>query len=257
MEPKATRLVAIGASNLSLGLSTAIDLLRAHHGTDVEVFVAAGYGRSYGASSDIPFRRLPSILESELWSGLSLAGEGPLRALVTDVGNDILYGHGEDVIVAWVREAVERLLDRTDDITLTGLPLASIERLSSPEFLFFRTLFFAGCRLSRENVVAAARIIDERLRRLATDRKIRFVEPDASWYSLDPIHVRPRCWRAAWSSYLGLPASSEGGAAPLSPVQWTRIQTIPPAKRWLFGLEQRRPQSQGVALPRGGVLRLY
>ena len=69
-------------------------------------------------------RTLPGILESGIWRHLSTVPPSPTRALVTDVGNDILYGFGAEQTLAWVREAVDRLQSTTRDIVLTDLPMA-------------------------------------------------------------------------------------------------------------------------------------
>ena len=68
-------------------------------------------------------RTLPGILESGLWRQLESFAAAPTRALVTDVGNDILYGFSAEQTLAWVAEAVERLQKFTKDIVLTDLPL--------------------------------------------------------------------------------------------------------------------------------------
>jgi hypothetical protein len=60
--------------------------------------------------------------------------------LVTDVGNDILYGFSAEQTLAWVAEALDRLSRVTQDIVLTDLPLASIRRLSNLKFLAFRSI---------------------------------------------------------------------------------------------------------------------
>lgn len=255
MDPGGTRVVALGASNLTLGLHSAIATARASFGPDVEFLAALGYGRSFGADSVVAIRRLPGVLASGLWRDLDALPKAPTRALITDVGNDILYGFGAERILAWVAEAADRLLVHTSDLTLTTLPLASIERLSPAAFLFFRTLFFPPCRLSRDAVVGVAHEVDAGLREIAAARGIRLVQPDPAWYALDPIHLRPRVWRSAWRTLL---ADHDGArdAGAFSPAEWARLHLLPPDRRWLAGIERHHPQT-GRRLSRGGILRLY
>ena len=87
-------MVALGASNLTRGLQTVVSTARTAWGPDVQVVAALGHGRSYGATSAFLVRRLPGILRSGLWAELESAPAVPTKALVTDVGNDILYGFG-------------------------------------------------------------------------------------------------------------------------------------------------------------------
>ena len=133
----------------------------------MEILAALGLGRSYGMESRVLARTLPGILDSGLWTALAERPPLPTRALVTDVGNDILYGASPDRILEWVAEALERLRRVTDDVVVTGLPLDSIRRLSPAKFLAFRTFLFHRCRLTFPQVVDAAEEIAEGLVRLA------------------------------------------------------------------------------------------
>ena len=90
-----TVVVALGASNLSRGLSRLTAVVRDTIPAP-RLLVAAGHGRSYGASSRVAWRRLPSILQSWLWRAFDRleppARDRRLLAVVTDIGNDLLYG---------------------------------------------------------------------------------------------------------------------------------------------------------------------
>ena len=130
-ERAVARVVALGASNLTRGFQTVVSTARAAWGPGVEVLAALGHGRSYGARSQLVFRTLPGILDSGLWPELESRSPAATRALVTDVGNDILYGFSAERTLAWVEEALRRLSRVTHDIVVTDLPLASIRRLSN------------------------------------------------------------------------------------------------------------------------------
>ncbi|PKL30290.1 MAG: hypothetical protein CVV45_18255, partial [Spirochaetae bacterium HGW-Spirochaetae-10] len=58
------------------------------------------------------------------------------------------------------------------------------------------------------------------------------------WYGFDPIHIRPRYWRAAWSEIAGLPVSQ-----PLSLVETMRLRLLRPERRILFSREQITEQT--------------
>src|SRR5262249_14377181 len=103
------RLVVLGASNLTRGFPALLRVARGAWGDGLEVFGALGHGRSYGKRSHVLFRGLPGILESGLWPQLEAQPRLPGRALLTDVGNDILYHVPVDTILAWVAECVARL----------------------------------------------------------------------------------------------------------------------------------------------------
>ena len=132
--------MALGASNLTRGFATVVHTARSVWEEPIDVFAALGHGRSYGLRSRILVRSLPGILDSGIWARLEAAPPAPSRGLVTDVGNDILYGESTATILAWVAEVVARLRALGAEVALTDLPLASIRRLSAERFLLFRSI---------------------------------------------------------------------------------------------------------------------
>jgi hypothetical protein len=238
---KVARVVALGASNLTRGFRTVVSTARAMWGPEVQVLAAFGHGRSYGAESRVLFRTLPGILESGLWRALDSMPAEQTRALVTDVGNDIVYGYSADQILNWVGEAIRRLQEKTQDITLTSLPLFSIRRLPRAKFLVFRTILFPACKLSHAQVVEAAEQVNAGLAELANSRGLRFFQLNPNWYGLDPIHIRPVLWQPAWREILGVSSLPTGGAGGM--LKGLRLRMKAPESRWLFGMEQFTPQT--------------
>jgi hypothetical protein len=254
MPGNVARIVALGASNLTRGFQTVVSTARVAWGEDVEVVAALGHGRSYGARSRFLIRTLPGILESGLWRRLECVPATPTRALVTDVGNDILYGFSAPQTLAWVAEAVERLQRFTKDIVLTDLPLASIRHLSEGKFLVFRSILVPSCGLSLREVVLAAEHVNDGLAALAATRSIQFFRLKPDWYGFDPIHMRPSQWRPAWQEILGVrwTESENGGGR----VEGLKLYFTPPERQWLLGREQHTPQV-GMKLRRGASVWLY
>jgi hypothetical protein len=248
------RVVALGASNLTRGLHPLVCSARSAWGPGVEVVAALGHGRSYGVRSRLGMRTRPGILESGLWRGLESLPPTAMRALVTDVGNDILYGFPAQQVVAWVAEAVRRLQQFTADVVLTDLPLASLRRLSTAKFLLFRSILVPSCRLSLPEALEAAERVDAGLAELAAARGVRLLRLRPEWYGFDPIHIRPARWRAAWQQILG--GASHGSVAAGATLEGLRLYSMPPERQWLFGVERWKPQS-GVALRSGARLWLY
>jgi hypothetical protein len=248
-----TRVVALGASNLTRGLETVVSTARTAWGPDVEVVGALGHGRSYGVESRLAIRTLPGILQSGLWDTLSALPPATTRGLVTDVGNDILYEYPAATVLAWVEEAVDRLQGVTDDIVMTDLPLHTIRSLSNPAFLMFRSIFAPGCRLSLTQVVDTAARVNEGLESLAMSRGLHFVRMEPKWYGLDPIHIRPGWWHPAWQQILGRETPERGDATWL---EGLGLYFLPPERQWLFGIERTTPQT-GYALPHGGKVWLF
>jgi hypothetical protein len=102
-----------------------------------------------------------------------------------------------------------------------------------------------------------ARVVDAGLRDLAHRYGATRVASPLEWYGLDPIHVRPRQWRAAWSAILfapdaAVPIERRSGQGPSA----LRLYTLPPQRQWLFGRERLREQPV-LALPDGSSVALY
>jgi hypothetical protein len=247
------RIVALGASNLTFGFKTVVSTARAAWGPEIQVLAALGHGRSYGAPSRIAFRTLPGVLESGLWRALESVPQVPTRAIVADIGNDIMYGVPAERILAWVAEVLGRLQRMTQDIILTDLPLAGIRRLSPARFLVFRSLLFPCCRLSSGQVLDAAERVNAGLVELSSAYGVKLFHLHPAWYGLDPIHIRPSKWRSAWQKILDVRSA---GSASISLLENLKLSFMPPECRWILGKKQFTPQS-GVALPLGGRVWLY
>jgi len=250
--------VLLGASNVVRCLHVLLGVARASWGPDLEVLGAIGLGRSYGTRSMVLGRVLPGILESGLWDELERRPRRPTRAIVTDVGNDILYNAPVADILGWVATCVARLRALGAEVVVTGLPLARAERLTAAGYAALRTLIFPRYRwLPRSEALARARDVNAGLRGVAEQAGAHFFEPRDDWYGLDPIHLRLGTWSAAWSCIL---AGREEGLGergrPLGPLTAARLAAAPPARQWLFGRERRRAQP-ALTIRGGTTVSLY
>ena len=150
-QPRAL-VVALGASNLSRGLSRLVTICRRCTAKPIDLFAGTGHGRSYGANSRIWNRRLPSILGSGLWRSLDRnSASDDLNsttrlAVITDIGNDLLYGFSVEQIAAWIEEVVLRLQQRGFQIVITQLPIESIQAVGTLRFHILKSIFVPGCQ---------------------------------------------------------------------------------------------------------------
>jgi hypothetical protein len=252
-QPGAVKVVALGASNLTRGIHALVSTARTAWGPQVEVVAALGHGRSYGTDSRVLGRSLQGILQCGIWRQIGRPPGGEVRALVTDVGNDILYGFDAGQIVAWVEEATRRLSQVTENVVITDLPLDNMRTLSEPQFMFWRSVLFPYCRLSFREVFERAEQVSAGLQTVARSGGFRFCRLQRDWYGIDPIHVRRRMRRAAWQVFLGTSTITPSRQAWLERVL---LSVLPPERRWLFGMEQVTPQ-RGTALPGGGRVWLF
>jgi hypothetical protein len=239
------RVVLLGASNLTRGISTVVETAQSIFAQPLEILTALGHGRSYGIESRMLGRHLPGIMNCRLWEALAGASRLPTAALITDIGNDILYEIDVPQIVAWVAAAIDCLQSGGARVCTTLLPVSGIQQLGTGRFLLLRRLFFPKCRLSLGEVCQRALQLHDELVKLGQSRGVSLVEHDALWYGFDPIHIRQRYWRSAWPRILSAWEDGEyiEHALPRgSLARWAYLRTRCPHQRSLFGIDQRRAQ---------------
>lgn len=252
----ALRAVLLGASNLKASLPFLLGGLRQRAGGPVEALVACGHGRSYGAwSRFLLVRRLPGIVGCGLWRELDERPRRRTLALVTDIGNDLVYGAGAGEIAGWVEACLDRLARHRAEIVLTLLPLPRLERLSLWQVRLAVSLLFPGRPAPWPGLLDGARELDERLRRLGRERGVRLVEPEAAWYGLDPIHLHRSVRRQVWDGVLSL-ALPDRGAVHRPAAARPRIPLLGAAELRLFGISRRTSQP-AVRLDDGTTVALY
>lgn len=234
----ALRVVLLGASNLKMGFPRLLSCLPG----PVEVLAALGHGRSFGTWSRLAWvRQLPGILQCGIWDELERRHRRqplPTVAVVTDVGNDLLYGAPARVIEGWVRTCLERLSRYQAEPILGLLPLASLEKVSAFRYHLARSILFPGRRAaSWSAMLESARELNGRLRSLSLEHGARIVEPSPAWYGMDPIHVRRKMRKEAWTEILRHPRLAGGGN-----VSAGRLPLFGAAELKLFGRTLRNPQ---------------
>lgn len=256
--PPARRLVVLGASNVARSFSTLVQVARGTWREPLEVLAALGHGRSLGMTSYVLGRGLPGILQCGLWPALARRAALPAVGLMTDIGNDVLYGVPVHRIAAWVDDCLGRLRDACERVLVTQLPLDSLDTLRPARFHLFRTLFFPGSSLTFAQAKLAARQLSECVAHSARRHAARLLQPRSEWYGADPIHVRRSRFAAVWSEALRC-VEQQGSAVDPARVPlplWWQLHTLRPEQRTLWGITQQRPQP-AARLADGTSISLY
>ena len=242
------RIVLLGASNLTRAISCIIGSARLRLGMaacePLEAMIAYGHGRSFVIDSTILIRTLPGIEPCALWRDLRERAPSPTYALVTDIGNDIMYDVPPATILDAVRQCMERCADVHARIVLAGLPMRTIGTLSAPRFRAVRRVLFPTCRISHAQAMNRAEFVNEGLISAAGDYKASFVDPDPTWYGVDPIHIRWKHWPRAWRTILeSWNPEKQPPPAPAGFSRWLDIRTRPPRHWKVLGrdLAHRQP----------------
>jgi hypothetical protein len=248
----------LGASNLTMSFSTVVETARRTWGEPVEIMAAMGHGRSFGQNSTVLGRKIPGIFPCSLWQDLNRRPPMPTAALVTDVGNDLLYGAPVEQVVKWVAGCLDRLAAAGATTIMTQLPISNLEGLGEARFRFFRTVFFPSCRLALGDIKSSAPVLHEQLLAVGAQRKISVIPVSKAWYGPDPVHIKRTARRDAWPEIL---SAWRGDCAPRivarrSPWRWTYLNCLAPAEQSLFGIRRRAHQPSGL-LADGTTISLY
>jgi hypothetical protein len=252
------RVILLGASNLRRSFSTVVAAARRTWGEPVEIMAAMGHGRSYGQDSTVLGRKISGIFPCALWQDLQQRPALPAAALVTDIGNDLIYGVPPKQIVQWVAQCLDRLTDAGASTVVTQLPIESVEQLGEARFRFFRRVLFPRSTLTLNVAKELVYSLNSDLLELGESRKIPVISLSKSWYGFDPIHLKRRVWRTAWPTMLAGWHSSSAPIAMSRPSIWTSayLKTLPPWERSLFGIRRRAVQPSG-RLSDGTTISLY
>jgi hypothetical protein len=251
------RVILLGASNVTLSLSTVIATAQQAWGAPLEIMAAIGHGRSYGMTSSVLGRSLPGILQCGLWEDLQQRPPMPTAALVTDIGNDIMYGTDVNVMLRWLQKCLERLHGVADRLVITRLPLASLGRTADWKLRLLVSLFFPSLRGDYREALAKAHVLDRDLLSFAGRYRAYVVQPECAWYAWDPIHVARAFRPAAWQKYLA--CWSDGKIFPparRSLRRWMMTARARPLRWRLLGID-RQCQQPSAWLPDGSTLSLY
>lgn len=252
------RLLALGASNLKLGISDAIESAHEALGEPLDVMAALGFGRSYGMQSWVLGRSLEGILDCGLWHEHAKRAALPTTALLTDIGNDILYDVPAAQIGDWVDTCLKRLTAFAERLIVTSLPVENVKTLATWRYVVMRTLLFPTCRLDLQTTIDRALRLNELVWEMAAHHRADVVQPCPSWYGFDPIHVRQRYRNAAWRKnfFLEKSESEKSRRTRLRFPQRLYLYTRRPLHRTLFGWKQNTSQPAGV-LSNGTVVSFY
>lgn len=228
-------LVLLGASNLSLGwFALARHMQACLHPRPMEIMVATGAGRAYRAAGGLLNVTYPPIESSEIFEAARRKSESGYRviALVTDIGNDIMYGVSAEQLIETMRQVFGQLRSVHADVFYTTLPAAFEKGIHPIWFYILRTLLLPASRVSYDEARAAIIQVNQYLREVAS--KEGHLIPDVDRFlGFDEIHYGWLRAQHAWShiagrmlGFLGCPISGAITSPKMIKSYWQGVRLL-------------------------------
>ena len=126
-------IMLLGASNLARGYYSLTRCIKKNLGSrPARFFNALGPGRAYCASGGVMNVSYPPIGSSLIFSKVKGQPDKACRkvALLTDLGNDIMYGVSSAQIIAEIKNILQRFEDMDADALITPIPSTLISQLT-------------------------------------------------------------------------------------------------------------------------------
>lgn len=169
-------------------------------------------------------------------------------ALITDIGNDIMYGASPESITQWVDQCIDRLESHGARVAINSPPIDSLRSVKRWQYSIVRALLFPTRRLTFEQAIGRAIELHDRVIDLTRRRNLTLIECERHWYGFDPIHIRQRHWQSAWGKIMGGCVGTSNAAAssrPMSLAERAHLLTRSPAEWRILGIRRGRAQPCG------------
>ena len=193
-------LVFLGASNLSRGcFALARHMKVCLYPRKVEVLIASGPGRAYCAPGGLLNISYPPIYTSDIFDVAHEKRESGYRvvALVTDIGNDIMYGVPAEQVIETVQQIFGKLEAMDAEIFYTTLPVAFEKGVHPLWFYLLRSLLLPFSRVSYDEAVAEIIEVNQFLRQSAS-KQCHLISDMDRYLGFDEIHYGWLRAHSAW-----------------------------------------------------------
>ena len=194
-------LILLGASNLSRGCFAFSRHMKAClHPRPVEVLIASGPGRGYCAVGGLLNANYPPIHSSDIFEVAQKKVESGYQvvALVTDIGNDIMYSVPAEGLIEAIHQIFTRLQSMNAEIFYTTLPVAFEKKVHPIWFYILRSLLLPFSRVSYDKATAGIIAVNQFLGK-SDSQHCHLISDMDRFLGFDEIHYGWLRAHHAWS----------------------------------------------------------
>jgi len=193
--------IFLGASNLArslYGLKRCIT--RCVFPRPVSFLHAMGPGRGYISQGGIFNAIYPPILYCDILKAAynKRKKNQQVIVLITDIGNDIMYGVSSEEIIEGLNLLFNRLNELEAKVFITSIPIDLKKDVSAFYFRILRCIFFPKSYVEQNQASEAIQTINDFIFQ-AFDKNITVINEMKKYCGIDKIHYSLFKSRAAWS----------------------------------------------------------
>ena len=167
-----------------------------------EFLNALGPGRGFCARGGMFNFTYSPILASRVIESAEKKSKHAFRTavLITDIGNDLMYGVSAETLIASLNAVIDRMLQWNANIFLTSIHVNLKKDVGPTIFLLLRYLFYSGSKVTFEQADLFAtkvnRYLEEKSR---VDERIHLITGMETFAGLDKIQFSISKAHSAWS----------------------------------------------------------
>ncbi|MBC8283208.1 MAG: hypothetical protein H8E32_05285 [Nitrospinae bacterium] len=202
-EPKILFLL-MGASNLARGYSLLTRHLSKCLGAGNSEFLnALGPGRGFCARGGMFNFTYPPIQDCRVMEAAEKKTKHTRAVLITDIGNDLMYGVTADVLIECLDTLIDRMLQWEAEIFLTSIHVDMKKDVSPATFFILRFIFYPASKVTYEEtdsfIVKVNSYLEEKTRK---NEKVHLITGMESYAGSDKIHYSLLKTHQAWSQVI-------------------------------------------------------
>ncbi len=242
-------LILLGASNLSRGcFAFARHMKTCLHPRKVEVLIASGPGRAYYASGGLLNVSYPPICTSDIFEVARNKSESGCQvvALVTDIGNDIMYGVSAEQVIETVQQVFDKLQSLNAEIFYTTLPVAFEKGVHPIWFYILRSVLLPFSRVSYSEATGGIIEVNRFLKESA-GRYGHLISEMDRYLGFDEIHYGWLRAHSAWSHVakvmlgtLGVDMAHEISLPEMIKSYWDEVRQVVGSD--MMGFKKKNPE---------------
>ena len=193
--------ILFGASNLARSFyGLKLSIKRCIHPRSANFIHAMGPGRGYLSQGGILNTTYPPIIDCGILESIQKIRKPnqQIIALITDIGNDIMYGIHSEKIIEGLQSILDTLGEVTKNIFITPIPINLKNDIGEFYFRVLRCIFFPKSSIKYSQTLESIKIINQFILH-SSNKKITIINGMEQFSGLDKIHYSFFKSHLAWA----------------------------------------------------------